>query len=171
MRESNTQRENLEMNVSGAPSKVLYTIFAISAILGITGWIFLLSIYIFWTLEPVNLTNVKEPIPVLNENHMVAIGDTLKMELIISKPEDIAPNDAARYLECESGNLVTLTATAINLPVGTYTITSNDVVIPVKVTPDDVCVYVMQVTYNINPLKQVTNRFTSEKFIIIPAKE
>jgi hypothetical protein len=166
--ESNTDKENQRIETSGAPSKLLYTIFTVSAVLGISGWLFLLSIYVFWMVEPVPLPTIKEPIPVLNENNQVAVGHTLFMEFDVIKLQEVTPISASRFLECESGNLVTLTSAAITLPVGQYTLVSDDITIPVKVSPDDKCIFVIEVTYQINPLKQTTNRFQSEPFLILP---
>lgn len=166
--ESNTDRENQQIVTSGAPSKFLYTIFTVSAILGISGWLFILGIYIYWLVEPEPLPSIKEPIPVLNEDNQVAIGHTLFMEFEVIKLQDITPISASRFLECESGNLVTLTSAAITLPVGVYTLVSDDITIPAKVSADDKCIFVIEVTYQINPLKQTTNRFQSEPFLVLP---
>lgn len=168
MIESNAEIENRQIVASGAPSKWLYAIFTVSAILGISGWLFLLTIYIFWTLESAPTPTIKEPIPVLNTDNAVAIGDALLMEFDVIKLEEMTPVSASRFLECESGNLVTLTAAAITLPVGTYTLISNDITIPSKVSAGDKCVFVIEVTYQMNPLKQVTNRFQSETFLVLP---
>lgn len=164
---SAVQKANLAIEASGAPSKWLYTVFALSAILGISGWLFLIGIFIFWTLEDVKFPTIKEPIPVLNENNEVAIGDELLMTFDITKLVDIAPIGSARYLECQSGNLVTLTSSPINLPVGTYTVTARSVTIPNKLSVGDVCTFVIQATYEVNPLKKHTDRFQSEPFTII----
>jgi hypothetical protein len=169
MIKSNTEKENQGIVASNAPSKPLYAIFTVSAVLGISGWLFLMGLYIFWMLESDPTPSIQEPIPVLNVNNSVAIGDALLMEFEVIKLEEIQPVSAARFLECESGNLVTLTAAAITLPVGEYTIISNDITIPAKVAPGDKCIFVIEVTYQINPLKQDTNRFQSETFTVLPA--
>jgi len=129
------------------------------------------SIFIFWTLESIDYPTIDEPIPVLNENNEVAIGEALLMEFQVKKFDELTPVAASRFLECNSGNLVTLTAAAIELPIGNYTIKSGEIDIPAKVTPGDICDFVIQATYQINPLKQVTSRFASEKFTILPAKD
>lgn len=164
---SNTQKANLAINASGAPSKWLYGVFAVSAFLGITGWLFLISIFIFWTLESVQLPTIKEPIPVLNKDNQVAVGEELLLEYSVVKPVSIAPAHSARYLECLSGNLVTLTSSPIELPVGSYTLIASRTVIPNKLSVGDICTFVIQVTYDINPLKEVTNTFSSEPFEIV----
>jgi hypothetical protein len=171
--DSNTSIEYDKIETSGAPSAFLYGIFTVSAVLGISGWLLLLSLYIFWMVEPEPLPSIAEPIPVLNQYNEVAIGSTLFMEFDVVKLNNKTPINAARFLECESGNLVTLTSAAITLPVGSYTIVSDDIVIPAKVTPGDECKFVIEVTYQINPLRQKTNRFESESFVILekPSKK
>ena len=146
-------------------------LFAIAAVIGVGGWLLLLGLWAWWSFQPTNLPTITEPIPVLNPEHAVAIGTPIVLELAIAKPRDIAPHTSTRFLECTSGNLVTLTATPTQLPEGNYTVVSDNVVLPAKVTPGDTCVAVFLNTYEINPIREETTRFASEPFTVLPAAE
>lgn len=145
--------------------------FGIAALVGVGGWMLLLGVWAWWMLQPADLPTVTEPIAVLNEGNKVAIGSPLVLELQVNKPVDRTPISSSRLLECESGNLVTLTSTPTPLPVGAYTVISDNLTIPAKVTPGDTCVATFLVTFRINPLRDETARWSSEPFTVLPMKE
>lgn len=159
------------IKATGAPSRPLYIVFAVSAALGIAGWLFLIALNVWWLIQPANLPVIKEPIPILNQNNEAAIGDTLSMVFDVEKTQALTTVSSARYLECRSGNLVTLTSAPITLPVGSYLIPSNDVIVPNKVSPGDTCLFVIEASFYINPLRNESVRFVSEPFTILPMKE
>jgi len=141
---------------------------AVAAAVGILGWLFLLGLLGWWTLQPVTLPTIAEPIAVLNPGNEVAIGDTLLMELEVSKPVDLLAVGNSRRLECLSTNLVTLTAGVTQLPAGTYTVRSDSIVLPAKITPGDQCEAVLGVTYQINPIRVERVEWRSEAFTVLP---
>jgi hypothetical protein len=140
-----------------------------AAVVGILGWLIIIGTYLWWTLQPVDLTSVIEPIPILNENNAVAIGDPIVMELVVDKPEGLRTIETARLLRCASGNLVTLTSSSRDLPPGQYTIISDSVQLPAKVNPGDACSFVFRISYQVNPIRVETMEFTSEPFSVHPA--
>lgn len=138
----------------------------VAAGIGILGWVALLLLAGWWMVQPAGLPTIAQPIPVLNEGHEVAIGERLVLRLDVNKAVPRDPVDSDRWLECESGNLVTLTSTISELPVGTYTVLSDDVVIPNKVTAGDVCTAWLAVDFRINPLRTEELQLASEPFTI-----
>ena len=144
--------------------------FGIAALVGMGGWMLLLGVWAWWMLQPANLPTITEPIEVLNPGDAVAVGDPLVLRLEVDKPRPASPVNSARLLECESGNLVTLTSTPTPLPVGTYTVISDNLTIPAKVTPGDTCVATFNITFRINPIRDEVARWSSEPFVILPAK-
>ena len=138
----------------------------IAAAVGMVGWVGLMLLGAFWLVQPAGLPRVEEPIEVLNPGNRVAVGDTLVMRLEVAKSVPREPVDSARWLECESGNLVTLTATISELPVGVYTVISDSVVIPAKVAMGDTCKAVLSVDFRVNPIRVETLTVASEPFTI-----
>jgi len=143
-------------------------LFAIAAFIGVVGWSVIFGLLIWWTVQPANLPTVTEPIEVLNPGNAVAINDTLLMRLDVVKPHELAQVGTVRLLECLSGNLVTLTSTDIRLPAGTYSVISDSIIIPAKITPGDTCSAVFEITYRINPIREEVVRFDSEPFTVLP---
>lgn len=139
-----------------------------AAIVGISGWLAIIGVYVWWQVQPVNLTDVIEPIPILNENNAIAIGDPIVMELVVDKPQSVRTVDSERFLSCASGNLVTLTASPRDLPPGQYTLVSDSVKLPAKVTPGDTCHFLFRITYQVNPIRTDTVEFASEDFTVLP---
>lgn len=147
----------------------MHHLFTTAAIIGIVGWMFLIVIWAWWTLQPVTLPTVTEPMPVLNENKELHAGDILLVKLNVSKPEEQTPVDSSRYIACRSGNLITLTAAPTKLPIGQYEIISDDIKIPSRITIGDVCTFEITIIYEINPIRTESVTFISEPFTIIPS--
>lgn len=148
-------------------------LFGAAAVVGIVGWVILLCLWAWWMLQPANLPSVTEPMPVLNLNDEVAIGESLLLQLDVTKSQELTAVSTGRFIECpESGNLVTLTGLdAINLPTGSYTVVADSITLPPKVTVGDRCQAVIRVTYRINPVRVESVEFESELFTVMPAKE
>jgi len=121
---------------------------------------------IAWLLLPYEVTQIKEPIRILNQNKEVRIGEPIIQELKIDKPNDIAPANLTRLLICENGNLVTLAPlpNALNLPIGEYTLINDRYILPPKVTVGDTCVFIWRQTYEVNPIREIPVEWRSETF-------
>lgn len=143
----------------------------VAALVGVGGWILLLAVWAFWMLQPAGLPTITEPIEVVNPRNEVAIGEPLVLRMEVDKQVARTPISSSRLLECQSGNLVTLTSTPTPLPVGNYTVVSDNLTIPAKVTPGDHCVATFLITFRINPLRDETARWSSEPFMVLPMKE
>lgn len=145
----------------------LLRVFGVSAFVGIVGWAALMALAVWWLFQPVPLPNVKEPLPVVNIGKRVYIGDNLYIRLDVSKTAPLVPVDSSRYIACTSGNLITLTASPIRLPLGTYSIITEDIIIPERILPGDTCIFELSVTYQVNPLRQETVDLMSEQFKVL----
>jgi len=144
--------------------------FLVAAFVGIGGWLLLLFLVAFWHLVPSTLPNVTQPLPILNENSQVAVGETLIVQLDVVKTVETEVESSTRYITCDSGNLVTLTSNPTNLPVGAYTIISDSVVLPNKVSVGDICTMNFRITYRINPMRVENLVLSSEPFTVVEGK-
>ena len=154
------------------PHPLALRLFGVAAVVGIVGWLLLLSLWGWWTLQPANLPSVTEPMPVLNEDREVAIGEPLLLQLQVVKTAELTAVSTGRWLACESSNLVTLTSLdPVNLPVGEYTVVADSIILPAKITPGDTCTAVIRVTYRINPMRVESVEFDSEPFTVLPPVE
>lgn len=149
----------------------MHHLFTTAAIIGIFGWGFLIVIWMWWTLQPTVLPRVTEPMPVLNENNEVGVGDTLLVQLSITKLKEQTPIDSSRYISCASGNLITLTAAPTKLPVGSYEVISDDVIIPERLSVGDTCTFEITIVYEINPIRTESVTFKSELFTIVDGEK
>jgi hypothetical protein len=127
-----------------------------AAYIGIGGWVLLLVGFLWWTLAPATVTFVRQPVEILNDGNEVRIGEPIVLRLVVNKPEGVRVVKSDRFLECQSGNLVTLTATARDLPAGSYDVINDKTILPAKVAPGDVCLFVFRNTYQVNPIRTET---------------
>jgi len=140
-----------------------------AAFIGMGGWVVLMAGWLWWTFQPVALPAVVEPIRILNEGREVAIGEAIVMRLEVSKPPGARTLQSTRFISCESGNLITLTASVKDLPAGRYTVVSDSVILPAKVAPGDECRFTFRNTYAVNPIRDETVEWSSEEFKVLPA--
>lgn len=141
-----------------------------AAFIGIGGWVVLMLGWLYWTLAPAAVTTVKQPVEVLNDGNEIAIGEPIVLRLVVDKPDGVRVVKADRFLECQSGNLVTLTSTPRDLPAGSYTLVNDETVLPAKVAPGDVCLFLLRNTYSVNPIRTETVEWRSEWFTVLPAE-
>ena len=123
-------------------------------------------VWVYWLNEPVTLPDVREPIPVLNQDKTIAIGEPIRLLVTVDKPMDVEAERASRSIVCESGNLVTLTPSTRDLPTGQFTIVFDDVDLPPKVEPGDVCQFRFNLDYRINPIRIDERVWFSEEFTV-----
>lgn len=141
-------------------------LFVTTSIVGLVGWASLILIWLVWTFQPVTLPTIKQPIPVLNPGQEIAVGEPIRLRLDVSKPQDINVESTDRFLVCESGNLVTLTGTARDLPLGNYTIIADSTLLPNKVAVGDECQFLYRVRYYVNPIRDADVEYLSEPFTV-----
>ena len=120
----------------------------------------------WWLNRPVTLPTVVTPIPILNPDQRIAVGEPIRMLLTIDKPQDVATERTSRAIVCDSGNLVTLTESTRDVPVGSFTTVADNVDLPPKVTPGDTCRFRYTVDYRINPIRIDTVEWLSEPFTV-----
>lgn len=131
------------------------------AIIGNLCFIFLIA---WWLIHPYRLPKLKQPIQILNENKTIAIGDPIKMNLIVEKDREMKPTSIVRNITCNDGNLVTMAGDIVDLPKGNYTVASDRFILPPKVAKGSVCQFNFTNTYKLNPIRSQTTTYSSEQF-------
>lgn len=144
----------------------LYKAFIALSWAAILSAIALLLLVAYWLFIPYNVADVRQPFLVLNDGKLVNINGKLKLRLVVDKKLDFKPTSSPS-IRCESGNLVTLTSTLpSDLPLGKYTIDSDNITIPPKFEVGDRCQYVTVQKWKVNPLREISETYYSEFFII-----
>lgn len=131
------------------------------------GWMGMFALWLAWSFWPVNLPTVEQPIPILNANRTVAVGEPIVMLLKVNKPDPVNVRSADRLIRCDSGNLITLTSTAIDLPTGEFVVESSSVILPDKIISGDRCTFLYRIGYYINPVRTEVAEYESEPFTTI----
>jgi hypothetical protein len=132
----------------------------------IGAWGTLIALGIWWTFMPVVLPTVTQPMPILNEGKVVTVGEPILIELTITKPEEITPQNTTRFIKCQSGALIPVSAETLDIPVGQFTVVSDSTIMLPGATRNDVCVVEFTVRYKINPMRSDTVVYTSEQFLV-----
>jgi len=122
--------------------------------------------YAFWKLYPYQVSDVKVPIEILNENNEIAVGETIQLELQLTKPNNLRPNGSV-FITCKGGNLITLNGSPQDLPVGQYTVKNDRYILPNKVSVGGKCTFVFKNSYPVNPVREITKTWTSEEFTVV----
>lgn len=131
----------------------------------IIGNLVLIGMVAWWLIHPYQLPVVKEPIPILNENKVIAVGEPIKMKLIVEKTREMKPTTVTRNITCNDGNLVTMSGSkSVDLPKGNYTMISDSIILPPKVAKGATCQFNFINTYKLNPLRSETTTYSSELF-------
>lgn len=141
--------------------------FIVAAIVGIVGWVLVLSLLSWWLWGPVELPSIKEPMQVLNVSPITE-GDVVQLEISVSKPTSLAVEDTNRFIECENGQLITFTSSPQDLPPGEYVLQAESPPIPERLTESTTCSFVYNVEYRINPLRTESLQVRSEEFVLTP---
>lgn len=133
------------------------------------GFVFALQWTYYNYIDQYQLPFITEPIPVLNQNNEVAIGDPILLGLKVSKPELVPLVDNSVDITCTDGNLITLAPsnTAGTLPVGVFEFVSDSYFMPDKAAPGSICQFNIVNTYEPNPYKIETITWSSEQFKVI----
>lgn len=140
-------------------------IFHCLAWVAIIGNLALIGLVAFWLIHPYPLPTITQPIPILNENKEIAIGDPIKMKLEVNKQREMKPTTITRNITCNDGNLVTLANISVqDLPKGSYTLISDKFILPPKVAKGSTCKFNFINTYKLNPLRSETTKYSSEQF-------
>lgn len=131
----------------------------------IVTWLIFLCVLLFWQVYPYKVSDVKVPIKILNKNKQIAVGEAIQMELELTKPNNTRPVGSV-YITCDSGNLITLNGSPQNLPVGQYKIINERYLLPDKILSGDKCVFIFKNSYRVNPIREITKTWTSERFTV-----
>ena len=142
-------------------------VFMFSAIVGMFGWLGFFALTMFWLFQPIEVPTIDEPIPILNEDQTVRVGEAILMDLAVDKPVGYQIIEVNRFIECDSGKVVPLTdGEARTLPVGSYTIRVDNIILPTPVFDGDSCTFLFKNVYDINPFKTIQTEFRSEPFTV-----
>jgi hypothetical protein len=140
--------------------------FYILAWIAIVGSICLVLLITYWLAWPYKIAEQKAPAKVLTP--IVKLGDNLRYELDFCKYTDISPIDTKKQLV--DGLVYPLPVPAIRvLPVGCRkAIAEATIIIPDCAECFNKDVYLELIsTYQVNPLRTVTVKFTTEKFQVV----
>ena len=143
----------------------------ITAATALAGWLGVFAVYLCWLFWPVQLPTVDQPIPILNSDNTITVGEPIVMQLRVNKPQPVNVRSADRLIRCESGNLVTLTSTAIDLPTGEFVVESSSVILPNKIVDGDTCTFLYRIGYYVNPVRSEIVEYESEPFVTLIAEE
>lgn len=138
-----------------------------------TAWAALLAVLfvtwqiIYWQVQSYELPYIQEPIKILNENKTIKIGEPIRMEIRYIKLHPTESINSSPTIQCESGNLVTMVGREVDLPLGQRTLISDSYILPPKILDGDVCRFVFQTTFRINPIKTAQEDWYSEEFTVI----
>lgn len=127
------------------------------------------SLIIFWLVFPYKRTTIKEPIPILNPNKEIAVGEPILQRLEINKPTNTPPNSVTRVLICNEGELITLAPSSptLNLPVGKYISVNDRYDLPENVTIGSTCHFIWTQSYEVNPIRNIDVEWRSEQFKVV----
>lgn len=121
---------------------------------------------LFWLTYPYQVSNVKVPIKILNDNKQIKVGETIEMEIQVNKPSELKPEGSV-YITCNDGNLVTMNSMTTNLPVGEYTVVNRLYKLPPKVAVGSKCQFNFRNAYQVNPIRDITKEWSTEDFEVI----
>lgn len=125
---------------------------------------------LFWTLYPYQVSDVKVPIGITNENNQIKVGEKIEMKLQVTKPNNIKPEGSV-FITCNDGNLVTMASLTANLPVGEYTVLNDKYTLPPKVAVGSKCVFNFRNTYQVNPIRSINKEWQSEQFEVLSKEQ
>lgn len=126
----------------------------------------IIVVCLFWVFYPYQVSEVKVPIEIENENNQIRVGERIEMRLQISKPNNIKPEGTV-FISCDDGNLVTMASLTSNLPVGEYSLINDKYVLPPKVAVGSKCVFNFRNSYQVNPIRDIVKEWYSESFEVI----
>ena len=121
---------------------------------------------LFWVFYPYQVSEVKVPIEIENENNQIRVGERIEMRLQISKPNNIKPEGTV-FISCDDGNLVTMASLTSNLPVGEYSLINDKYVLTPKVAIGSKCTFNFRNSYQVNPIRDIVKEWYSESFEVI----
>lgn len=139
---------------------------SVLAALSIGGWVIFGAAFLWWQVEPARLPDLSVPIPILNADNTIRVGEPVIMELKIEKGTPREVVGSTRFISCDSGNLVTLTSVSRSLPTGSFTVIADDVLLPDKFLDGDICKFTYRIEYRINWVRTEVAEWSSEPFLV-----
>lgn len=124
----------------------------------------MVSVLGYFLFYPYDIVHVKEPIKVINKDNLKT-GDFLELMIEYDKHLEL-PTHTIRTIQCKDGNLVTLTPTESNFPIGQNVVIENSTVIPQKTSVNTQCKLVLSVTFEPNFIRKITETYETEWFFV-----
>ena len=121
-------------------------------------------VYVFYLLlAPFHEPNIAQPFKV--EPKVVKRGEAITVTVEVEKFADYQM-EGTRTINCEDGNLVTLTSGSVSAPIGKSVIATRPVIVPEK-TSLGMCKMVLVARYKVTPLKYEVITYESESFEVV----
>lgn len=133
-------------------------------LIGISGYIVWLLVY------PYPMVTIDSPIPIADyQEQGYHRGDALVFAPTYTKKRNYAHSIISRRIECEDGNLVTMTSFDTSLPLTDEPVTvhSPPMIIPDKVS-DGWCWFVFTEEVQVNYFREMVNIDESQRFLVLP---
>ena len=131
------------------------------------------SLYIIWLLyRPYPMVDIESPVPIFGYKEGYMRGEEMVFQLTYVKERNYPGSDINRRIECDDGNLVTMTSFNSNLPLTEEPkmVLSPPMVIPEKVS-DGWCWFVFTEEVPVNHFRMETNEDVSQRFYVLPKEE
>lgn len=129
-------------------------------------WFVFLGLVMSQFLFPTNSVNVKQPVIILNENHTIYPGESIKFELEVDKKKHY-PATVRKIVYCDNGWAYNeYDVIPESLDIGQYSIKSDYTVIPLE-SPESTCHLTISVDLEIGPFgRRESKIFKTEDFYI-----
>lgn len=123
---------------------------------------YLVGLILWWQFYPYNPAEVEQPVTVIEES--VEPGGTITMLVTVHKYLDVRA-DVENYIVCDNGGPYGAEALqgARQLPVG-FTVRERRFKLDEFIQTPNVCTFVFDLKYEVNPIRKVNKVWVSEPF-------
>ena len=119
-----------------------------------------------WVFYPYQVSEVKVPIEILNENKQVRVGEPIVMRLQVKKYTNLTPKGSV-YLKCNDGQVLELPSAVTNRPPGEYETVVDKYKVPERATVGVKCTFNFRNAYQVNPIREIVKDWYSQEFEVI----
>lgn len=125
----------------------------------------LLAIFLYWILFPYKTADIQTPIKILNQNHVIRVGEKIQMKIVLDKYTDVKP-EVSKYVVCTSGNTAAFDQPGTSRPLGHTEYIVDNFVLPPKFVDGENCKFVFKSYYKVNPIRTIVKEWYSESFTV-----
>lgn len=159
--------EELREQATNDDAPKAFKFFVISTLIVVFCVVSLAALTLYWLVQPVNITVVREPIEIRNPGNIIAPGEKILMRLHVDKAVAYETVETQRFVECRSGKLQAMTdGEARTLPVGRYFVDVDNITLVGSYQSGESCTFLFRNTYKINPFRNETAEWRSEAFYV-----